>query len=258
MNTQEQSSRETVIAEILHAIPEMARDSVVNNEIVLRNFLDRIPKDKSCYCLGKNTIQLVARHGALETDLVSFVAASDLYDQDPYSQAKTLGQVAYEAYAENREWEMPWMDRPPDVKNSWEVSAGAVLDYIARVSRNLPPPQEPQYNLTLRPAPAPEPPTQNTGVSPAPTPGKEVPGWEKSILDHTKTMLDRAIERNRSLRKDIEDLHSAVYDGKTRIAALVAEVKTAKEMLRRTIVDLNASEERRITAAEVLKVTPTP
>lgn len=40
---------------------------------------------KPCYCLGQNTVKRVANEGQLETEQVNFIAASDLYQKNPYN-----------------------------------------------------------------------------------------------------------------------------------------------------------------------------
>ena len=71
------------------------------------NRFEWIPEgqQKPCYILGRTTIERVANEGQLDTENVAFVAADELFHQNPYAtHARELLQARLAQEKERDEW----------------------------------------------------------------------------------------------------------------------------------------------------------
>lgn len=77
--------------EELDAILELVKqDCAMNAPHLIMTEQNKPMSDTPIYCLGQNTIERVANESQLITDNVCFIAASDLYQQNPYDKIKQL------------------------------------------------------------------------------------------------------------------------------------------------------------------------
>jgi len=100
------SNRTLLAAELARRIPALQADCAVNNETIIKGLIEQYlgpeilspasSTPKPCYCLGRNTIELVANNGQLITDHVDFVAASDLFQKNPYAVTTDCAQSPHE------------------------------------------------------------------------------------------------------------------------------------------------------------------
>ena len=77
--------------EELDAILELVKqDCAMNAPHLIMTEQNKPMSDTPIYCLGQNTIERVANESQLITDNVCFIAASDLYQKNPYNKIKEL------------------------------------------------------------------------------------------------------------------------------------------------------------------------
>ena len=133
----------------------------VGDRVALIGTIKDITSDQPTYC----NIQFLTEVGmAPEQPGQEFALSARMVDL--LDRAKPIGQIAYEAYADVRNWKtfngdpMPqWADTLPDIRSGWNVAGDAARNAVFPIII-MPPPQPTQAD----PAPIVAPPPMPEGL----------------------------------------------------------------------------------------------